>query len=155
MFSFRTTCILFTLVNYVKVVQWPRYTEARILYSYALKKKMITWSNAFMQNWTSISLLMSYKEKTFANINNHAYYVTQRTRIWILGGLALVFVVLPVMMLLTEQSKLIYNSHFIQLWFSWLNLNLDILWYLRCNAMPCKAILFNFFRQQKWNQHLL
>ena len=55
---------LFTLVNYVKVVQWPRYTEARILYSYALKKKNdITWSNVFMQNWTSISLLMSYKEK--------------------------------------------------------------------------------------------
>ena len=23
----------------MKVVQWPRYTEARILYSYALKKK--------------------------------------------------------------------------------------------------------------------
>ena len=35
---------MFTLVNYVKVVQWQRYIEERILYSYALR-----WSNVFMQ----------------------------------------------------------------------------------------------------------
>ena len=55
--------VLFTLVNYVKVVQWPRYTEARILYSYALNKNDITWSNLFTQNWMLILLLMSYEEK--------------------------------------------------------------------------------------------
>ena len=44
-------------LNNVKVVQWPRYTEARILHPYALKK-MISRD----QMYSSISLLMSYKE---------------------------------------------------------------------------------------------
>ena len=43
-------------------------------------------------------------------------YVTQSTLLWILGGIALIFVVVPlVMMHLIEESMLVYNSHFTQL----------------------------------------
>ena len=55
--------VLFTLVYYVKVVQWPRYTEARVLYSYALKKNDITWLSIHAELNVNVLLLMSYKER--------------------------------------------------------------------------------------------
>ena len=76
MFSFYPSfskSVLFTYVNYVKVVQWLWYIRSEQIVSLSvsgIENMPMIWydndisgSNVFIQNWMLISLLMSNKKK--------------------------------------------------------------------------------------------
>ena len=108
MFSFRTTCILFTLVNYVKVVQWPRFTEARILYSYTLKKNdhVIKCIHAKL----NINCVVNVIEgKTFANANISYLLKFQFILHPIMMDITLIFTVLTLLQVNTVHFTLNYT----------------------------------------------